>query len=267
MKICTYNVNSIRARMELVTRWLQKRNADIDLLCLQELKVVDELFPHDHFRSLGYHCYPFGQKTYNGVAICAQMALREIHYGFGNPEWDQQKRLVWGVYNGISIVNVYAPHGDVRGTEKFHYKLRWYEHFLEFLHRHFSPQDPLIVVGDFNVALEDIDVYDPQALADTIGTMAEEREALRAILDWGLIDTFRYRYPTLQQFTWWDYIGGAIWKNQGMRIDYILCTAPLLPLLQDVEIDLWPRRRRQPTPSDHAPVVATFDLNDVSQTA
>ncbi len=263
MKVCTYNVNSIRARSELVTRWLEKRTADLDVLCLQELKVVDELFPHHLFQPAGYQCYPFGQKTYNGVAICTRHPLTTVHYGFKDPQWDEQKRLMWGATEMLTIVNVYAPHGDIRGTEKYFYKLRWYERFRDFLNTTFHPDQPLIVAGDFNVALEDKDVYDPDALRDTIGTMPEEREALRSILEWGLIDTFRFLYPDQQQFTWWDYIGGAIWKNAGMRIDYIFCTRPLLPALQEVEVDLWARRRRKPTPSDHAPVIATFDLSQI----
>lgn len=260
MKICTYNVNSIRARAELVQLWLEKREADIDILCLQELKVEDHLFPSSLFEPFHYRCYVYGQKTYNGVAICSQTPLEHWECGFGIPELDKQKRLIRGVTPPLTIINIYAPHGDVRGTQKFTYKLEWYDAFHQFLQKNYSPDQPLIVVGDFNVALEDIDVYDPVALADTIGTMPEEREAMRKILEWGLIDTFRYLYPEKQQFTWWDYIGGAIWKDEGMRIDYILCTKPLLPALVEVEVDLWPRRRRKPTPSDHAPVIATFDM-------
>ena len=125
---------------------------------------------------------------------------------------------------------------------------------------HYRPDSPLIVVGDMNVARDDIDVYAPELLKDTIGTMPEEREAFYKLLDWGLIDAFRLLYPDKRQFTWWDYIGGKIWKDEGMRIDYILITPPLKDKLKNVFVDLWPRRRRRPKPSDHAPLIAEFEL-------
>jgi exodeoxyribonuclease-3 len=131
---------------------------------------------------------------------------------------------------------------------------------LALLEEHYSPQDSLIIVGDFNVAHHDLDVFDPEALRDAIGTMEEERKAFDALLNWGLVDTMRELDQEKQQFTWWDYIGGAIWRNEGMRLDYILCTSPLLDALREIEVDLWPRKRRKPTPSDHAPVIGIFDI-------
>ena len=260
LKICSYNINSIRARKELILSWLEKRNYDIDVLCFQELKVEENQFPFEDFKEKGYHCYINAQKRYNGVAICSKKELSDIIKEFGDEFFDQQKRLIAGKLNDITIINVYVPHGDLRGEDKYCYKLDWYKFFLKWLDKNFSPEDKLIVCGDFNVARDDIDVYDPSLLRDSIGTMPEEREAFNKLLEWGLYDTFREKYPNKQEFTWWDYIGGAIWKNEGMRIDYILCTKPLLEKLIDVEVDLWPRRRRKPTPSDHAPVIASFDI-------
>ncbi|MBS3818247.1 exodeoxyribonuclease III [bacterium] len=259
MKICTYNVNSIKSRKELLFSWLNTRENDIDLLCLQELKCTEEHFPFSDFQNRGFHCDVFGQKTYNGVAICSKFPLNHVQKGFGDEHWDQQKRFIAAPAQGFFLINVYAPHGGFKGTDKFFYKREWYEILFHYLHQHYSPEDPVMLVGDCNVAREDKDVFAPQILQDSIGTMPEEREELRKILDWGLVDTFRYLYPEKKQFTWWDYRGGAIWRDEGMRIDYVLCTQPLLERIKDVEVDVWPRRRRSPKPSDHAPLIISLD--------
>jgi len=260
MKICTFNVNSIRIRKDLIVDWLGHREKDIDILCVQELKSVDEDFPYKDFEQAGYSCEVFGQKTYNGVAICSRLPFKGVQKGFGDPLWDEQSRLVAAKRKDITLFNIYAPHGGLRGEEKFDYKMKWYGKLLAFLDSSYSPKDPMLMVGDFNIAREDKDVYEPELLQDTIGTMPEEREALKKLLNWGFTDVFRDLFPDRIQYTWWDYIGGAIWKNEGMRIDYVLCTEPLLNSVTDVEVDLWPRRRRSPKPSDHAPVVVTLDL-------
>jgi len=258
MKICTFNVNSIRARKDLVISWLEHRNNDIDILCFQEIKVIEDDFPREEFEKLGFQCNVFGQKGYSGIALCTKLSLEDEKKGFGDEYWDQQKRLVEGRVEETSIINIYAPHGDLRGTDKFQYKLDWYKQFISYLEKNHTPNERMAIVGDFNVAREDMDVYNPEILEDTTGTMDEERVVFKELLDWGLVDAFRSLYPEKQQFTWWDYIGGAIWKDQGMRIDYILCTKPLFERLNNVEVDLWTRKRRKPIPSDHAPVISTF---------
>jgi exodeoxyribonuclease-3 len=258
MKICTFNVNSIRARKDLIIEWLEHRENDIEILCFQELKALDELFPAEDFKALGYQCEVFGQKAYNGVAICSKLTLEDTVKGFNNPTWDEQKRMIAATVNGIRIMNIYAPHGDLQGEEKYDYKQGWYRELLFTLNTNFSPSDPLCIVGDFNVAREDRDVYDAEALKGGIGTLPQERERFEELLEWGLVDAFRFKYPDKTQFTWWDYIGGAIWKDQGMRIDYILCTRSLLERLDHLEVDVWPRKRREPKPSDHAPLIATL---------
>jgi exodeoxyribonuclease-3 len=260
MKICTFNINSIRVRKDLISDWLDHREKDMDILCFQELKTTEENFPFDEFEKMGYSCEVFGQKAYNGVAICSRLPLGNTQKGFGDAGWDEQRRIIATTIKDIHILNIYAPHGGLRGEEKYDYKKDWYKKLIAFLEASFTQKDPLLIVGDLNVARSDQDVYDPKALEDTIGTMPEEREAFENFLGWGLIDVFRHLYPDRNQFTWWDYIGGAVWKNEGMRIDYILCTQPLLPLIKDVQVDLWPRRRRDPKPSDHAPVVAVLDI-------
>jgi exodeoxyribonuclease-3 len=259
MKIATYNVNSIKSRLGLLIQWLEKRGGDIDVLCLQELKVTDEAFPYGEFERLGYNCTVSGQRAYNGVAICSKTRPQWVIKNFGVAELDGQKRLIAANINGIVLYSVYAPHGDERGSEKFNYKLRWYEALRGFLSQQ-SQDLPTLLAGDFNVALNDLDVYDPVALEDTIGTMKEEREALKKVLQMGFIDSFRHLHPEQRGFSWWAYTGGAVWKDQGMRIDYILCSAPLVKCLKSVEIDQWPRRRRTPIPSDHTPVIAEFAI-------
>jgi len=261
IRVCTFNLNSIRARKDLVTEWLNHRNNDLDILCFQETKVVDEDFPYDNFERLGYGCKVYGQKSYNGVAICSRFPLGNVSRGFDDDYWDDQKRIICARVEGIDLIDVYAPHGDLRGTDKYHQKLKWYNKLLSFLKENYSSEEKLMVMGDFNVARADLDVFDPEATKDGIGTLSEERDALQQILDWGLIDSYRYVYPEKQQFTWWDYIGGAIWRNEGMRIDYVLCTRPLLEGIEGVEVDLWPRMRRTPKPSDHAPVIVELDMS------
>lgn len=260
MKLCTFNVNSIKARKDLVLEWLDHRGGDIDVLCLQELKTEDAGFPADQFARLGFESHVFGQKGYNGVAILSKVRPKSVVKGFGREPWDEQKRLVRAQIKGIHVVDIYAPHGDVRGTDKFDHKLRWYQNLVRYLGENFAPDDPLLVVGDFNVAPQDLDVYSPEELEDMIGTMPEERAAFASVLDWGLVDAFRALYPEKRQFTWWDYVGGAIWKDKGMRIDCALCTRALLKRIGSVDVDLWPRKRQKPTPSDHAPVV--IDLRE-----
>lgn len=160
MKICSYNVNSIRARKELLFNWLEKREHDLDILCLQELKAPEKDFPLEQFTVLGFEAAVFGQSQYNGVAVCSKKGLSEIKQGFGDPSWDEQKRIISCRVNGVTVINAYMPHGEERGGVKYIYKLQWYAHFLKYLQRHYQPDDPLLVVGDFNVALEDQDVYD-----------------------------------------------------------------------------------------------------------
>lgn len=257
MKICTYNVNSIRVRKDLIGEWLNHRNQDVDVLCFQELKTIAENFPFEDFEKMGFSCEVFGQKAYNGVAICSRFPMDDTRKGFGDAQWDEQRRFIATNIKGIDIINIYAPHGGLKGEEKYDYKRNWYKKLISFLEVSFSPKDPLLIVGDLNVARADQDVFDPQALEGAIGTLPEERKVFHDLLDWGLTDVFRHLYPESSQFTWWDYIGGAIWKNEGMRIDYVLCTEPLIAQIKDVEVDLWPRRRKTPKPSDHAPVIVS----------
>lgn len=259
MNICTFNVNSIRTRKDLILDWLDHRGDDIDVLCFQEIKVVDELFPKEEFSRRGFQTVILGQKGYAGVAICSRVPIDQIERGMDDPAWDQQKRVLSVNLAGLTLINIYAPHGGARGEEKFEYKIDWYRRFMDYLDKRHSPGDALILTGDFNVTRKDRDVYDPEVLADSIGTMPEEREAFSRLLNWGLTDLYRHHHPETRQFTWWAYMGGAIWKDEGMRIDYVLCSAPLLKRTTGIEVDLWPRKRRSPTPSDHAPLILSLE--------
>ncbi|KJR41418.1 exodeoxyribonuclease III [Candidatus Magnetoovum chiemensis] len=259
MKICTYNVNSIRTRLELITAWLERRQNDIDVLCIQEIKTVDEKFPFLDFEALGFNCAVYGQKTYNGVALCSKLPFDSvIKKGFSDSSWDEQKRIIHAKIKGIQIVNVYAPHGDVRQSEKFYYKLKWYEKFLRYLSDNCSNSSDLIVLGDMNVTVDDNDVYDARALADTVGTMPEERDALKSIRDFGLTDVYKTLHPDKRQYTWWAYSGGAVWKDEGMRIDHVLAAANIANRINSIEVDMWPRKTRKYKPSDHAPLIASI---------
>jgi len=259
MKIAGFNVNSVRARLPLLEAWFEHRQNDLDILCMQELKAEEEQFPKEFFTQYGYACYLNAQKRYNGVGTCTKIPPVEVVKDFGHPLLDGEKRLLYTRFEAFHLINLYAPHGDVRGTEKFEYKLAWYDALTDWIRRRWDLQkEKVILIGDFNVTFDDRDVYDPELFRDAIGCMPEEREKLHALLKLGFYDAWRLKYPDKQQFTWWDYQGAKIWKNEGMRIDFVLITEPLIPYLEDIEVDMWPRRKNKIKPSDHAPVVATF---------
>ncbi len=258
MKIATWNVNSIRTRLSHVVNWLQDHL--VDVLCLQETKVVDEGFPRESFAELGYHSYTFGQKSYNGVAILTRQPLSDVRLGFagvlgeGVLPTDEQKRVIAGVADGIRIVNLYVPNGSSVGSEKYVYKLQWLEVLHEYLKALLASQPgQLLVCGDFNVALEDIDIYDPTGKEKEVMATPLERQALRAsVLDLGLADVFRKFTPEGGHFSWWDYRQAAFRRNLGWRIDYIYLTPDLYERAIACTIDVEPRKLEQP--SDHVPV-------------
>ncbi|MDZ7372964.1 MAG: exodeoxyribonuclease III [candidate division KSB1 bacterium] len=255
LRVATYNVNSVRARAELLQAWLPR--AQPDILCLQETKVTDAEFPLELFTSLNYRCWTHGQPGYNGVAICSRVDLDEVQSGIDELQ-DRQARLLTASVGPLRLVNVYVPHGDLPGTEKFRHKLEFFGRLRQALQRLASVSEWLMVVGDLNVAHTDLDVWDPEALAGTVGVLPEERAAFQQLLDSGLVDCYRRLYPEGRDFTWWDYRGAGIWKNQGMRIDYVLASPRTAACCLRVSVDLWARKRRTPRPSDHAPVMAEF---------
>lgn len=261
LTVATFNVNSITARSTLVLKWLLEKNP-VDILCLQELKCEENAFPFGPFHEAGYECVVFGQKGYNGVAICSKFSMKEIQKGFGNERLDRQKRLIRASIASIDVINIYAPHGGGFEDPKHAYKLEFYEYLTDYIKKNVDLGRQVICVGDMNVARSNLDVYDPAAFKDTIGFMEDEQEAFEKFLQSGLVDLYRMMHPNESGFTWWDYRGGGIWKNEGMRIDYILASPVLAQKCQEIFVDLWPRKRRSPTPSDHAPIVAAFEIGD-----
>ncbi len=258
MKIATFNVNSINARKDLIKRWLTEKN-EVDVIALQEIKCDESKFPFKDFKEIGYECEIFGQKAYNGVAVCSKIPFKEIKKGFQDSFWDTQKRFMQVKIKDINILNVYAPHGEIEG-EKHIYKLNFFKKLKEYVLENFDlERDKVCIVGDMNVAKDEIDVWDPELLRETIGFMSDEREIFKDFLSIGLIDLFRECKKDEKGFSWFDYRTAAVWRNEGMRIDYILTSKPLKDKCIDIYVDMWTRKRRTPTPSDHAPVVAEFE--------
>ncbi len=255
MKIATFNVNSIRSRADLIVRWLEEKNP-VDILCMQELKCEEAQFPKAPFEKLGYHLAINGEKRYNGVAVCSKLPIDRVKTLFDNDVLDRQKRLIEVQIDDMVILNVYAPHGESDESDPKHfYKMAFYDVLTEYVKGLMTQHDKVIVLGDMNVALEDIDVYDPVLFQGRVGFLESEKQKLRALLEIGLTDCYRHRYPDTKAFTWWDYRTAGIWRDEGMRIDYILATDAVVQECVETEVDLWTRRRRTPTPSDHAPLV------------
>jgi exodeoxyribonuclease-3 len=255
MKLATWNVNSIRARLPRVSAWLAEQTPDV--VCLQETKVEDGAFPVEEVRSLGYELALFGQRTYNGVAILTRAPLREVVRGFGDGVEDSQARLVAGRVGDLLVASVYVPNGQAVGTDKFRYKLDWLRRCRAWLERHVRPGEPMLLCGDFNVAPDDRDVHDPDAWRDQVLCHPDERAGLRAIAELGFEDLFRRHTDAAGFYSWWDYRQLSFPKNRGLRIDHVFGTAPIAARCRSVVIDREARKGKEP--SDHAPVVALFD--------
>ena len=253
MKIASWNVNSIRARHDRLIDWLCA--AEPDVLCIQELKGLEESFPFESLREAGYHAVVYGQKTYNGVAILGRREPKDVERGFGDS--DPQARVIAATVDGVRIVCVYVPNGQEIGCEKHAYKLDWLARLGDYLERCHSPSERLVVCGDFNIAPTDLDVSRPQSWNDSVLCDPEGRAAVEKIRAWGLADVFRKLNPDVKAFSWWDYRMLAFPKNHGCRIDYILATTPLAKNCREATIDREARKGQKP--SDHAPVVAVFE--------
>ena len=255
MKFATWNVNSVRARHDRLLAFLERHQPDV--VCLQETKVVDDVFPADAFREAGYRVTVVGQKTYNGVAMLSRQAVDQVLRGFGDGGDDSEARLLAATVGDIRFVCVYVPNGRAVGSESYAYKLDWMARLRRFLAVDSSPDRPLALLGDFNVAPADIDVHDPDAWRGEILCSDEERQAFADLASWGLTDSFRALYPDEQTFTWWDYRQLGFPKNRGLRIDHILLTQPLMERLADVVVDRDERKGKGS--SDHAPVLALIE--------
>jgi exodeoxyribonuclease-3 len=253
MKIATWNVNSLRVRLPHVLNWLGREQPDV--LAVQETKTTDHEFPVAELAEAGYRSVYSGEKTYNGVAVLSKLDLADPvtdPAGFDDP----QRRILAVTVGGYRIVNLYVPNGGEVGSDKYAYKLDWLAKMRDYLSLELERCPRLIVLGDFNIAPEDRDVYDPEAWRERILCSTPEREAFRALLDVGLIDVFRRFDAAEKNFTWWDYRLNAFRRNMGLRIDHILVSASSADDCLGCRIDVEPRKLERP--SDHAPVVAEF---------
>jgi exodeoxyribonuclease-3 len=261
MKVATWNVNSIRSRLDHAVQWIQAN--PVDVLCLQETKVVDEDFPAAAFEALGYHCYIHGQKSYNGVALISRLPMTNVQRGFAAVlgddrvrNLDDQKRVIAGQCRDTYVVNLYVPNGSSIGSDKYAYKLTWLACLKEYLSALLGVYPNLNVCGDFNIALEDRDIYNPEGKATHIMASPVERDALREVLALGLVDAFRKFTDEGGHFSWWDYRSGSFRRNLGWRIDHHYLSAPLYERAIACIIDLDPRRLEKP--SDHTPVIVEY---------
>ncbi len=254
MKIATWNVNSVLARLPLVLRWLAAARPDV--LCLQELKCRAEKFPFDDFTRLGYHSEVYGQPTYNGVAIISREKCVDVQRGFPGGEEDAPARLIAGTVGGVRVVNVYVPNGQSVGTEQYHFKLAWLRQLREFFDDEYWDDEEALLCGDFNVAPEDRDVHDPLWWEGRILFSEPEKAALEHVKEWGFTDAFRMHEPGAGLYSWWDYRAGGFRRNVGLRIDHVWVSPPLAERCNAAWIDKEPRAWERP--SDHTPVVASF---------
>jgi len=254
VKLVTWNVNSIRARLDRLIDFLKTRAPDV--LCLQETKVADDGFPLLELRALGYDVAFHGQRTYNGVAILSRAPLADVARGFGDGDDDSQARLIAATVDGVRIASVYVPNGEAVGSDKYDFKLRWMERLRTWTATHIAGDRSALLCGDFNVAPAPLDVHDPIAWKDHVLFSGPERAALARIVDVGLVDLIRTMHPTEPMFSWWDYRMLAFPKNRGLRIDHILASAPLADTCTAAGVDREARKGTQP--SDHAPVWADF---------
>jgi exodeoxyribonuclease-3 len=259
MKFASWNVNSLKVRLPHLLEWLARQAPQI--VCLQEIKLEDAKFPVEEIRATGYHCAWSGQKTYNGVAILSRDTLADVAAGM--PAFsDEQKRVVAATVgqgaDAIRVVCAYVPNGQAVGSEKYEYKLKWLAAFRRWLEEELKRNPRLAVLGDYNIAPADEDVYDPKLWEGQILCSSREREAFREILALGLKDSFRMFTQREKSFTWWDYRTNGFKRNLGLRIDHILISSELALRCRGCSIDIEPRRLERP--SDHAPVMAELQL-------
>ncbi|MCL6640515.1 MAG: exodeoxyribonuclease III [Candidatus Rokubacteria bacterium] len=268
MRIATWNVNSLRARLDKVRWWLERARPDV--LLMQETKLPDHDAPVEAFRALGYELVHHGEGRWNGVAIASRCGLAQPVTNFGQPlapartpevpddEPLAEARMLAAVCGGVRVVCVYAPNGRAVGSRFYQAKLAWFERLARWLEESADPGEPLVLGGDFNVAPEDADVWDPAACHGGTHVSDPERAAFARLCAWGLVDAYRLHHREPGRYTWWDYRAGNFHKNFGMRIDHLLVTAPLAKRTVWAEIDR-EARKGKPVPSDHAPVVIDLD--------
>lgn len=254
LTVATWNVNSIRARLDRLLRWLAQRAPDV--VCLQEIKVQESEFPFLELEGAGYRAAVHGQKTYNGVAILSREPAADVERGLGDRP-DDEARLIAGTVAGVRIVSAYVPLGTAVGTERWTYKLEWFHRLRDYLDGRSTPEAPVLLCGDLNVAPEDRDVARPDEWRNTVLCHETAREAFGRLAAWGLVDTIRLHQDGPGPYSWWDYRMLAFPKGNGLRLDHILATRPMADRCRDAWVDREERKGKRP--SDHAPVVTVFD--------
>ena len=254
--IVTWNVNSLRARLEHVTRWLEDHQPDV--LCLQETKVTDDLFPMEAIEKLGYQAAISGQKTYNGVAILSRHPIENVLVGFNGDDSEEQKRLIAATVRGVRVINSYVPQGNSVESPKFAYKLEFLGQLAEYFSARHDPGEQLAWVGDINVSPEAEDVFDAGEMEGQVSFHPSEREALERVRQWGFHDQFRKFEQAGGFYSWWDYRAGAFRRNRGLRIDMIWASGALSDRCTSCWMDREERGRERA--SDHIPVVAVYDF-------
>ncbi|ABD07460.1 Exodeoxyribonuclease III [Rhodopseudomonas palustris HaA2] len=261
MRIATWNVNSVRQRLDHLVSWLNECAPDV--VCLQEIKCVDEAFPREAIEALGYNVVTHGQKTFNGVALLSKYPLEEATPRLAGDDDDTHARFLEGVVSlkrgVVRVACLYLPNGNPVESEKYPYKLRWMSRLLEYTQQRLKTEEPLILAGDFNVIPQPIDVHNPAGWVDDALFRPQTRESFQALLGLGLTDALRASTDAPGQYTFWDYQAGAWQKNWGLRIDHLLLSPQATDRLRNVGIDAYVRNWEKP--SDHVPVWADFDLD------
>lgn len=255
MKLATWNVNSLAVRLPQLLAWLAEH--PVDAIVLQETKLTDDKFPHAELEAAGYRAQWFGQRTYNGVALLSRSDITDVVRNIPGHD-DEQARVIAGTTGGLRVIGAYFPNGQAPDSDKFVYKMRWLDALREWLRAELAAHPRLVLMGDFNIAPEDRDVYDPVAWAGQIHCTPQEREHFRQLVGLGLCDAFRLFEQPPKSWSWWDYRNLAFRKNQGLRIDHILVGEALRAKVSACSIDKAPRKNERP--SDHAPV--TVELAD-----
>jgi len=259
LRIASFNANSIRSRLGIIIDWLAAN--DCDVLCVQETKATDDDFPAGAITDAGYHCVFKGQKSYNGVAIISRREADEVRVGLGDAALDVEARIIRARFGDVTVVNTYVPQGFAVDSPKFQYKLDWVRSLRRYFEADFTSDERIVWVGDFNVALEPVDVYDPEGLAGSVCFHPAEHEAFEYVRQWGFIDVFRCLHPgEAGHYTFWDYrIPNGVKRRMGWRLDHIWATAPMAEALIDCRIDAAPRSLEKP--SDHTFILADFDVD------
>ncbi len=258
MKVCSWNVNSVRARINNIKNYIKLSAPDV--LMLQEIKTEEKNFPFNEFKELGYNSYVFGQKSYNGVAIIAKKKIIDVDTSFLKDEKSQSRIIVGNLINKskkILIINIYAPNGNPVETDKYTYKINWYKNFIQKIKKQILINKNIIIGGDFNIIPENIDVYNHMKYENDALFKIEIRKKYRELINLGFVDVFRYFYKDKQDYTFWDYMSGAWQKNNGMRIDHFLASNNILGNIKSININKKPRSREKP--SDHTPIELEFN--------